>query len=86
MRRCVFAFLSLLAGCDLAFGFEDATCSGMKILADDFKGAGPAPFWRTYSTDYNNIPITRTVDSCVTSSTAFHVSSETSFLKTTHCR
>src|SRR5436305_14434877 len=32
------------------------------------------------------MPVTRTDDSCVTSSAAFHVSSETSFLKTTHCR
>src|SRR5216684_5374682 len=32
------------------------------------------------------VPMTRTDDSCVTSSAAFHVSSLTSFLKTTHCR
>src|SRR5216684_2843547 len=32
------------------------------------------------------VPVTRTDDSCVTSSAAFHVSSLTSFLKTTHCR
>src|SRR6185436_3119035 len=32
------------------------------------------------------VPVTRTDDSCVTCSTLLHVSSETSFLKTTHCR
>src|SRR6185436_20239128 len=32
------------------------------------------------------VPVTRTDDSCVTCSTLLQVSSETSFLKTTHCR
>src|SRR5688572_13377076 len=31
------------------------------------------------------VPVTRTDDSWVTASAAFHVSSDTSFLKTTHC-